>query len=1178
MKVVEMLQKKALVELYDESNYNVASLLLDKLAAAKSQVSPVLAVQAGNKIDLRKSPHVQNSREQGFRGERAPGRPKHTNKERNGPSTGGWNSNPPQDENTNDSWNDTTCTATDNWESTTPQQNNFDRPKGRFDKRDNFSKPQDRADRGGFRSDRHDGGFRGDRHDGGFRGMVSSVPVSLKRASRKALGPVPVTTEAVEAKTALEKMMLKEEVMVVDNVMEVLKNRGFSKRHQTSVNEDSWNVSSVTAATDAAPPTATYKGFQVVGTESNVAISWFHNPGHFYCQLIDCQAQFKKLMEDIQLFYKGRNSESSVVGAPVIGLFPEDNVLYRAQVLEVMGNQYKVFYVDFGNVSTINKIWPIEKKFMELPAQAIVCSLHGLKPNGDTWLDPDSYSLYFDKDTYICRFVDKDESKLEVTLYDNQGCKLVILNPDEGSYDTVDAICPMLVMRSMITGGVTHAEEGTVFIQPREYAEAVAVLLEQLFDHYENLTEENTIIPETDQVTCDADSAALIDKDVTATIFYGDNGWEGSVTLLEITPSTTTNSDTGFATSSSNKDNVEALPVTEVVPSQTEPKQNTGTQVFMSHVDSPNDFYLQLVESLGAIEELQCNLQEEVKTATELESPTAGVLCAAPYTADGEWYRAEVLDADDDITSVRFVDFGNTDVFDNSTTKMKSLPSNLLSLAVYATRCTVNVLPPDGEWSTAAIERFIELTQAEDLTAEFLDQDEKKNYENLAIPVNQSSETKITGFVSHQNSPSEFWIQLENCVDELEWIAEQLSTAETFPELEDHSPARVLSNTVAGVELLFIDYGNSCASDGTALRKLPEELSMTPPLAQKCSLKKPNGLQQWSKRMTTKFAEISAEDGKDVTSLLLPETETGHVKDLVGLDNFHIEKNGETLPDTFRLEEVNGVNWSEDSLEKFKDINKEGTAFQIEFLEDSTVCLYLDGRDIKYDLVPPKSPQKVQKIDPIKESSTDQAILAEETNKDSETEETVAIETETVIEEHAIFNNEGDGEEHTDVTVKCKDGADSEESDLIKESETSKEEICEKSDEIGEPHSQADQTVSEVSKEVDEVSKESDHTAKKDETGPPKEVNDVQTEASEKSDESVEVHAVSDEHPKDLADPEIATAKKPVEGHTKDVKEVEKMENVEETLDERCKLEQTEKCKLMEDSTEISTGLSTEGI
>lgn len=74
MKVAEMTNKKALVELFDDSNYNIASLLLDKLASAKSQVSPLL-VQAGNKIEHRKSVSSQNGpKEQHFRQERKPGR------------------------------------------------------------------------------------------------------------------------------------------------------------------------------------------------------------------------------------------------------------------------------------------------------------------------------------------------------------------------------------------------------------------------------------------------------------------------------------------------------------------------------------------------------------------------------------------------------------------------------------------------------------------------------------------------------------------------------------------------------------------------------------------------------------------------------------------------------------------------------------------------------------------------------------------------------------------------------------------------------------------------------------------------------------------------------------------------------------------------------------------------
>ena len=48
---------------------------------------------------------------------------------------------------------------------------------------------------------------------------------------------------------------------------------------------DSWSVSDVSTPIDAAPTDATFGRLEVVGTEAQVTISWFHNPGHFYCQL-----------------------------------------------------------------------------------------------------------------------------------------------------------------------------------------------------------------------------------------------------------------------------------------------------------------------------------------------------------------------------------------------------------------------------------------------------------------------------------------------------------------------------------------------------------------------------------------------------------------------------------------------------------------------------------------------------------------------------------------------------------------------------------------------------------------------------------------------------------------------------------------------------------------------------
>lgn len=53
MKVVDIQDNRVLVELFDADRYNVSSLLLEKIAIARSQVSPLL-IQEGMKFDHRK--------------------------------------------------------------------------------------------------------------------------------------------------------------------------------------------------------------------------------------------------------------------------------------------------------------------------------------------------------------------------------------------------------------------------------------------------------------------------------------------------------------------------------------------------------------------------------------------------------------------------------------------------------------------------------------------------------------------------------------------------------------------------------------------------------------------------------------------------------------------------------------------------------------------------------------------------------------------------------------------------------------------------------------------------------------------------------------------------------------------------------------------------------------------
>lgn len=109
------------------------------------------------------------------------------------------------------------------------------------------------------------------------------------------------------------------------------------------------------------------------------------------------------MMNDIADSYEGIEPGTAAEGAPAIALFSDDQSIYRVLVLGIVGSQYRVQFVDFGNVALTDKVWPIENRFMELPAQAVLCSL-SLMPVGETWEDTDSY--FGDKE-FVCQFISK---------------------------------------------------------------------------------------------------------------------------------------------------------------------------------------------------------------------------------------------------------------------------------------------------------------------------------------------------------------------------------------------------------------------------------------------------------------------------------------------------------------------------------------------------------------------------------------------------------------------------------------------------------------------------------------------------------------------------------------------------------------------------------------------------
>ncbi|XP_014478410.1 PREDICTED: maternal protein tudor-like isoform X3 [Dinoponera quadriceps] len=344
----------------------------------------------------------------------------------------------------------------------------------------------------------------------------------------------------------------------------------------------------------------------------------------------------------------------------------------------------------------------------------------------------------------------------------------------------------------------------------------------------------------------------------------------------------------------------------------------------VSHVDSPNQFWLQRTDKNAALNEGQEKLQREVFNFPAIDGiPEEGTWCVAIYSFDDNWYRAEVLDADEGITTVRFIDYGNTDVIDKPG-RIRQMPDTWKNIERYAFKCRLDVIPVGimEDWDQVTCNRYGDLVMSVDSLQAVIVADTVPKRVDLFLNGKSVSEILVeekfavmvsseeaeladeeivdveldphSAFVCHiANSPSEFWVQEEKSVADLEVMTDRFMVADMFPRIDfptegllcvakypDDSQwyrARVLSHSDNdGTRVIFVDYGNSSIS--TEIRALPEDLADVPPLSRKCCLELPPRVKEWSEEACNKFSELAAEGATIFILDVLKEQETSTVK------------------------------------------------------------------------------------------------------------------------------------------------------------------------------------------------------------------------------------------------------------------------------------------------------------
>ncbi|CAG0889248.1 unnamed protein product [Cyprideis torosa] len=306
---------------------------------------------------------------------------------------------------------------------------------------------------------------------------------------------------------------------------------------------------------------------------------------------------------------------------------------------------------------------------------------------------------------------------------------------------------------------------------------------------------------------------------------------------------------------------------------QLKPPLPEGTvTVFVTHVNSLQDFYVQKESDAEAIEAMNVAMEEFEKTEERISKPVLGEMYAGKYDVTGTWFRAKVVsvpEEEGESPIVLFVDFGNSEVCGD----LQELTAELKEFPLYANMMKFPGV--DAEFP-GALERFQEfhadgelplavLYEEDGVTLKSLIDPESgvdilqdltnKNLVSRSLPVseNPTPGTPLAVVVSHAEDPAEIWFQLSSSTEDLQAMAELMATKYVEDNPERHfadsttlAPGRILAAKFSEdaawyraevlqadpLKIRFLDHGNS---EETTLKDLQilidAELLSKPPLA-----------------------------------------------------------------------------------------------------------------------------------------------------------------------------------------------------------------------------------------------------------------------------------------------------------------------------------------------------------
>ncbi|NXQ33518.1 TDR15 protein, partial [Alaudala cheleensis] len=634
------------------------------------------------------------------------------------------------------------------------------------------------------------------------------------------------------------------------------------------------------------------------------------NPSEFWIQKCRYQNEFQVLMQNIACTYSQCREDEMVLKKPEPGLlccarYSRDGCYYRAVITKVFSVSIMVYFLDFGNTDTVpcHCVKTLLPKFSDLPALAICCSLACTFPVDGVWV--------------------KKETDFFKNVVLNKPLLLHVVGKQNNKY-LVNVQCHTGFLQGNVAACMVQAGYAEYRLMP-----PASVVWAANMQHNGNhlRCKKETIKAENTSNICKKKLSAngdILQKERS----------------LNVPPMPRQSLEPSCFGERAVSEMHKLVYEEKLVYKELVFKPGAVYEVVCSCIFSPADFSCQLQSKLPELHKLMGQIQTYYKDHT---SPykTGQVACVVKCPKDGKWYRATVVQqVSTNEVDVVFVDYGyreriplkdvqgvipdfltlesqafrcglknivlQTDSLNWSEEVHKQfedfisssrgpLTCTIYALVLVSPNCLCNVV--DLQTPLASVEEFLrerDLTQSECTGLRNLSSLGSLYsfcYSSFNIKIGSEEEVYIT----HINSPSKFYCQLNRNTETLEALMKKVNDISKMSNnanyhsntrlciaryVEDGLFYRALAFPVESTSFLWVDYvdfGNRSMVERDQLLPIPDsatDLLFTPMQAIKFYLSDLRGA-EFPARITTWFVKTFL--GKLLKAVILSRESDGKI-------------------------------------------------------------------------------------------------------------------------------------------------------------------------------------------------------------------------------------------------------------------------------------------------------------